>query len=133
MCMDDSLPEIRIADADRNRVIDQLREHFGQGRLTLGEFEERVTLVAEAKTAGDLVPLTADLPAIQPLAAPTPAVARRAGPFFETYRIPIVLSAMLVVIWAITSRGYFWPVWPIMALTVAAALGAFGRPDSQDE
>jgi signal transduction histidine kinase len=31
------------------------------------------------------------------------------------------LGLLFIVIWAITSRGYFWPVWPILVL--AAALG----------
>jgi signal transduction histidine kinase len=28
------------------------------------------------------------------------------------------LALLLVLIWAVTSRGYFWPLWPILALVV---------------
>ena len=36
------LPEIRVADADRERAVVALREHAVAGRLTLEEFGERV-------------------------------------------------------------------------------------------
>lgn len=28
------------------------------------------------------------------------------------------LAVLLVLIWAVTSRGYFWPLWPILALAI---------------
>jgi signal transduction histidine kinase len=57
----------------------------------------------------------------------------QAAPRRQTVRVPanrpVVIHALaaagaglfLIVIWAITSRGYLWPIWPILAL--AAALG----------
>jgi signal transduction histidine kinase len=35
------------------------------------------------------------------------------------------LFLVLVVIWAITSRGYFWPVWPVLAIAFALAIQAW--------
>ncbi len=32
----------RVADADRDRTVTQLREHVVEGRLTLDEFSDRV-------------------------------------------------------------------------------------------
>ena len=52
----------RVADADRNRTVTQLREHVVEGRLTLDEFSERVGAALEARTRGDLVAVMADLP-----------------------------------------------------------------------
>ena len=52
----------RVADADRDRTVTQLREHVVEGRLTLDEFSERVGLALEARTRGDLVAVMADLP-----------------------------------------------------------------------
>jgi class 3 adenylate cyclase len=52
----------RVADADRDRTVTQLREHVVEGRLTLDEFSERVGLALEAKTRGDLDAAMADLP-----------------------------------------------------------------------
>jgi signal transduction histidine kinase len=35
-----------------------------------------------------------------------------------------ILSGFLVAIWAITTGGYFWPAWPVLALAVLAAVHA---------
>ena len=53
---------IRISDADRERVTARLREHFAEGRLTQDELDERVTAALSAKTFGDLRGFMADLP-----------------------------------------------------------------------
>src|SRR2546426_12441736 len=55
--------EVRVSDVDRNRMVDELRRHCADGRLTLDEFSERVGLVYSARTSTDLVAVTADLPA----------------------------------------------------------------------
>ena len=55
-------PEMRAGDADRERLVEQLREHHAAGRLTLDEFEERMTKAYSAKTYGELRTLTRDLP-----------------------------------------------------------------------
>jgi hypothetical protein len=54
---------LRAADRDYDEVVDLLREHYAQGRLTMEEFDERSTAATSAKTLGDLRVLTADLPA----------------------------------------------------------------------
>lgn len=55
-------PEMRAGDADRERLVEQLREHHAAGRLTLDEFEERMGQAYAAKTYGELRTLTRDLP-----------------------------------------------------------------------
>src|SRR5919108_6147325 len=54
--------ELRVADSDRDRVVDELRVHAAEGRLGVDELEERVQLALEARTTGDLAALTRDLP-----------------------------------------------------------------------
>jgi hypothetical protein len=52
---------------------------------------------------------------------------------FATY---LAVNALLVVIWAVTSPGYFWPIWPILGwgIGVAAnAVGVFLRPQEISE
>jgi class 3 adenylate cyclase len=62
-------PTIRISDDDRQRMVEVLRSHCTDGRLTLDEFSDRVGLVFEAKTRADLELVSADLPtASQPIA-----------------------------------------------------------------
>jgi class 3 adenylate cyclase len=56
-------PSVRVDDGDRQRMVDVLRRHCADGRLTLDEFSDRVGLVYEAKTRADLDLVIADLPA----------------------------------------------------------------------
>ena len=63
---------IRVSDADRERVAARLREHFAAGRLTSEELEERITATLNAKTLGDLRQVMTDLPGEAPLSAPMP-------------------------------------------------------------
>lgn len=53
---------VRIGDAERQRVVDMLRRHTGEGRLTLDEFSERTGQVYAAVTRADLEAVLADLP-----------------------------------------------------------------------
>jgi hypothetical protein len=69
------LPELRIADADRDRAVAELREHAVAGRLTLEEFAERVDQAYAARTRAELDVVQRDLPA----APATTASARRFG------------------------------------------------------
>lgn len=57
-------PHLRAADTDRAAVADVLGRHMSAGRLTLDEFDERLTRAYAAKTYGELDALTADLPAV---------------------------------------------------------------------
>ena len=58
-------PELtqRVADADRDRTVNALREHVVEGRLTLDEFSERMGAALQARTRGELDAVMADLPA----------------------------------------------------------------------
>ncbi|APU40438.1 MULTISPECIES: DUF1707 SHOCT-like domain-containing protein [unclassified Streptomyces] len=70
------LPELRASDADRDRVVERLRDAVAEGRLDMDEFEERLEAAYKSRTYAELEPLTADLPApTGPAAAPPPAVA----------------------------------------------------------
>ncbi|GAA2315884.1 DUF1707 domain-containing protein [Nonomuraea roseoviolacea subsp. roseoviolacea] len=54
--------DLRIGDAERERTMEALREHFAQGRLDHQELDERLDRALAAKTARDLADVTADLP-----------------------------------------------------------------------
>jgi hypothetical protein len=66
----DDLPAQRIADADRDRVLLELREHCVAGRLTLDEFAQRTDHVMAARTGDDLEAITRDLPSDRAPAEP---------------------------------------------------------------
>ncbi len=56
---------LRVGDADRQRVIEQLQQHFVDGRLTSDELSERVDRALGARTVGDLAAPLADLPSLE--------------------------------------------------------------------
>lgn len=68
--------DLRVSDADRDRAISELTEHFQAGRITNDEFGERSALALRARTGKDLAALFGDLPAPQAYvtqpAPPTP-------------------------------------------------------------
>jgi class 3 adenylate cyclase len=67
-------PVVRIADADRERVVEVLRRHTADGRLTLDEFADRVGTVFDARTQQELEIVLSDLPTDEtPAPPPTPA------------------------------------------------------------
>ncbi|HEX4977836.1 MAG TPA: DUF1707 domain-containing protein [Nocardioides sp.] len=75
-------PALRIGDADRSGAVEALGEHFATGRLTHEEYDERATRALRARTAADVAPLFADLPAPYPpvlTGRPAPAPAPRPG------------------------------------------------------
>ncbi|HZU61335.1 MAG TPA: DUF1707 domain-containing protein [Solirubrobacteraceae bacterium] len=58
-------PTELVADVDRERTVDELRQHLMSGRLTTSEFETRLALAHAARTQGDLASARADLPPAQ--------------------------------------------------------------------
>jgi Domain of unknown function (DUF1707) len=72
---------IRVSDADRDRAVSELGEHFQTGRLTQDEFEDRSGQALRARTGEDLSALFTDLPQRPPAQdlQPAPDPAYRAG------------------------------------------------------
>ena len=56
-------PAWLAGSADRERTVGVLRAGFTEGRLTQDELDDRVARAYAARTYGDLLALTADLPA----------------------------------------------------------------------
>ena len=57
---------LRIGDEERNKAVELLSDHMAEGRLTQSEFNDRLGLVLNAKTAEDLEPVFIDLPGPNP-------------------------------------------------------------------
>ena len=55
-------PNLRAADADRERVAERLRKSHAEGRLDMAELQQRIERCYEAKTLGQLGELVRDLP-----------------------------------------------------------------------
>lgn len=111
-------PDLRAADVDREWIAEQLRVAHAEGRLDLTEFDQRVQRVWAARTYGELVPLTADLPVPRPTAGGPPPEPRRhsgvdAG---HAVRAWAFASALNLLIWAVICVNtldvvYPWWVW----------------------
>lgn len=131
---DGRLPEVRVSDADRGRVVDLLREHCGAGRLTITEFEERTSEAYAARTLGQLDHVLRELP-VPPSQRPVRPAPRDVDAGFRGHlNVYLVVNIFLVFIWAVTGAGYFWPMWPAAGWGVALALHWLGsRGDTSPE
>ena len=99
--------DVRASDSEREEIVSELRGHAGEGRLSVDELDERIEAAYAAKTRRDLVALVKDLPKPR-------HVRDERREFREHLRTYLSVMALLVVIWALTGAGYFWPVWPIL-------------------
>jgi hypothetical protein len=139
---------LRASDADREQLVEQLRQHHTEGRLTLEELTERTERAYAARTLGDLDALTTDLPAGSPGAgtAPAgapgpdrpPAAAGQAAARAALLRSLLwngLLSVVLLVVWAMSGSDYFWPIWPILGFTLFLGWQAFNLlgPQAPDQ
>jgi hypothetical protein len=103
--------DMRVSDAERERVGAFLRDQALQGRLDDDELEERLGLAMRAVTAGDLERLIADLPHTR-----VPAATRMAGPRREPPKA--LLGIGFAALAAIAVPGLV-----TVALALAIALG----------
>jgi hypothetical protein len=57
---------LRIGDDERNKAVELLSEHLSDGRLTQTEFNDRLSVVLQAKTADEIEQAFEDLPGPNP-------------------------------------------------------------------
>jgi hypothetical protein len=124
---------IRASDQDRDVVVAALRDAYTAGRLTLEEFDERMSAAYGSRTWGELRNLTEDLPA-QPILGsdvpgrplPAPALPHRPPkpgglpPPASRHRHPVGFFP-LVALWivlALASQSPHAIVAPTIALVI---------------
>ncbi|MEN3610431.1 DUF1707 SHOCT-like domain-containing protein [Plantactinospora sp. ZYX-F-223] len=153
----DRRDEMRAADSDRAAVADQLLRALNEGRLDLGEYDDRLQRAYAAKTYGDLDGLLTDLPGTVPVdqaqLVPTGDPKRpvlRPGPdgrypgatrawLADTWDGYFGLVGIVVAIWAVTSVLatdflYFWPGWvagPLGALLLVGTVTGLAKGEPQ--
>jgi hypothetical protein len=89
--------QLRIGNAEREKAATDLGEHLAAGRLDADEYTDRVGKVYAARTAGDLAPLFADLPALHQSPPPRPT---RQPSAFPVRMVLIVALILACVAWA---------------------------------
>ena len=97
---------LRISDADRHEVAEVLRTAAGEGRIDLEELEERLEAAYGAKTYGELVPLTVDLPtsALIRLSPHEPALPVRTGATPYSWSMSVMSDCTRRGIWQVPER-----------------------------
>ena len=118
---------MRASDADREIVRALLADAYADGRLTREEYDDRLNTLYGSRTLGDMPSLVSDLvpvdgPSLAP-AAPQRTDLRTRGArkwrkdVEESIVAFLVPTIICTVIWiAVTGRGFFWPVFPMLVL-----------------
>lgn len=105
---------LRVSHADRDQMVEILRDAAADGRLDADELEERLERALTARTFADLEPLTEDLP----VAAPRPPAVRAPAP--SATALPAVPEAGEAVKWQTSGvrlvREGAWAVPPVIEL-----------------
>ena len=126
-------PDLRVSDAEREAIVTDLGQHFQDGRLDHGEFDQRVTAALAARTRGQLATLLADLPAAAPAPAservPQGQPGRPGGRPRVLAFLPLALAVLLITAaashgwhhggagaWPYAPFGFLWLVVPVVAV-----------------
>src|SRR3954447_24509931 len=107
---------MRAAGADRHQVAEQLKAALDEGRLSLGEYDERVRDAYAARTYEELLALVSDLP--KPgLSAADVNAQRDAELRREARRMPMALMVLWTIWGSVTVVNVV--IWALVAATVA--------------
>jgi hypothetical protein len=116
---------IRVSDAERREVVEQLGHHYADGRLTLEELRERTVEAWSVRTDTELAVVLRELP------APTPAPDRVAPLRWRIHGLSVRAHAVVAAVgvttaWGIehtgSTPGDQWPL--ALGVAWAGALGA---------
>ena len=94
-------PELRVSDADRERVVDLLGRHAAEGRLTADELDARIDEAYAARTGRELERALRELPVERAGPAPETTPRRRVRPALPV----LALLAAAIVAVAVASEG----------------------------
>lgn len=136
---------MRASDADRERAVEILHQHAGDGRISLDELSQRTENAYQAQTLGELDALVRDLP-------PAPPGSRNAvGRVARGVVVPMgrgkrlrytairlgIVNGGCVGIWLATGGlgahpPYFWPAWPLVGSAAWLSLRAVRRAERRE-
>jgi Domain of unknown function (DUF1707) len=105
-------PNLRAADADRERIAERLRKSHAEGRLDIDEFQQRLQRCFEAKTLGELSELVTDLPREDEHGERRPL----GGPWRWRLTPLVAILIGLLVVSAASEHHFFWLWIPLVFL-----------------
>ena len=123
---------LRLSDADRDRAVAELSEHFQAGRIAADELDDRVGRALQARTAADLAPLFADLPG-QRSAATGPGSHPGSPAPFRSARgqaVPIAIIVVIALGGFLSGHPALIVLVPVLVLLIVRRLA--GRPDRRE-
>jgi hypothetical protein len=115
---------VRVSDAERRVVVDELGRHYADGRLTADELQERVTEAWRSRNDDDLALALRELP--EPAAAPVAPVWPGWRPRLPISTHAVVAGSGVFLAWTVEATGRTpGDQWPLaLALAWGAALAA---------
>ncbi len=123
---------LRVSQADRDAVIEQLRTHTADGRLDLEEFGERVDEVLAAKTRADLDRTLRELPRLD---QPT-RVRRSAGQRFRGLpamgRVAVMVGLTFVAAELVGGWVFFLLFW-LVPMALGGGCGSARHHATRDQ
>ena len=116
--------DLRVSDQQRERAVQDIREHFAAGRLTEDELSDRVQAAYAAQTQRELTAQLADLPKLP--ATPAERKAELAARRRELQRRLIQEAGggaggfvICAGIWAASgASGFFWPIFVALVVVI---------------
>ena len=98
----------RVGDLEREAARARLVEAYAAGRIDAPELESRAEAVWGAARSADLAAVVDDL-------GEDPAPPRGAHPrLVRDLLVFLICGAIAVLVWHLTGRGFFWPVWVLV-------------------
>jgi len=116
-------PGMRTSEEERDRVVDLLRRHAGEGRLDLDELEQRVEAALGARTRGELEGLLADLPDLDRTSRRRSTVRTVALGSFAGALLPLLAG---IAILALAPPAFEWVGWTAIGWWFFAGLPSAG-------
>jgi uncharacterized protein DUF1707 len=99
---------LRIGDAERDRAVEQLSDHFVAGRLTQEEFEERSDQATKARYADEVELLFADLPELESTQMVRPRRGRAGSPSPLMFVIPVLMIGLVASAVVLAAPWLLW-------------------------
>lgn len=113
---------LRVSDAERAQVADQLSRHYTEGRLDQDEFGRRLDQAMAAKTYGDFTGLLQDLPQDEQQPSVPGSPIRPARPTRRVGLGRLLLAVITVLVLVASVHAVAWVLAPVLWAAFVCAI-----------